>query len=171
LDFTSITTPFTIESVVGHSKSLDANPLSQTLNGVTYDFDSWSDGGAAFHTISTPATDTPYTATFIGNTPGTSEIIVHTVDSTGEIFGYFTILSQGGIMLDSSYSAATFTVNNGETYNVEVQDFGDFKFVKWQDTGSTINNRDFTVSSNTEYFAEFFGNNHYYSPLMGDFYY
>jgi len=157
LDFTSITTPHIFESTVGHSRSLDA-PLSQILNGDTYDFDSWSDGGAAFHAISTPATDTTFTATYIlgiGNPPGTSEIIVHTVDSSGEIFGYFTVLSQGGVIQDTSFSAATFTVNNGETYNVEVQDFGDFKFVKWQDTGSTINNRDFAVSSNTEYFAEF----------------
>jgi len=157
LDFTSITTPHTFESTVGHSKTLDA-PLSQILNGDTYDYDLWSDGGAAFHTISTPATDTTYTATYtldVATPPGTSEIIVHTVHSSGEIFGYFTVLSQGGVLQDTGFSAATFTVNNGETYNVEVQDFGDFKFVKWQDTGSTINNRDFAVSSDTEYFAEF----------------
>ena len=34
----------------------------QTLNGVTYQFSSWSDAGAATHNISTPATDTTYTA-------------------------------------------------------------------------------------------------------------
>ena len=36
----------------------------QTLTGVTYEFVSWSDGGAASHSISTPASDTTYTATF-----------------------------------------------------------------------------------------------------------
>jgi hypothetical protein len=85
----------------------------------------------------------------------TSEIIVHTVDSSGEIFGYYTILSQGGVIQETSFSAATFTVNNEETYNIEVQDFENFEFVKWQDTGSAINNRDIVVSSNTEYFAEY----------------
>jgi len=90
-----------------------------------------------------------------GNPSDTSEIIVHTVDSSGEIFGYYTVLSQGGVIQETSFSAATFTVNNEETYNIEVQDFEDFKFVKWQDTGSAINNRDIAVSSNTEYFAEY----------------
>jgi hypothetical protein len=34
------------------------------LDGTTYEFVSWSDGGAQAHTISTPASDTTYTATF-----------------------------------------------------------------------------------------------------------
>ena len=155
--FTSYTTPYTFESVVGLSNPVDA-PLSQILNGETYGYDSWSDGSAAFHTILTPATATTYTATYIldnENPLGTSEIIVHTVYSTGEIFGYYTVLSQGGVIQETGYSPATFTVNNGETYNVEVQDFENFDFVKWQDTSSTMDNRDIAVSSNTEYFAEY----------------
>jgi hypothetical protein len=37
----------------------------QTVNGVTYEFSSWSDGGAATHEITTPSADTTYTATFL----------------------------------------------------------------------------------------------------------
>jgi hypothetical protein len=83
----------------------------------------------------------------------TSSITVHTVDSSGEIFGYYTVLSQGGVVKETGFSAATFTVNNGETYNVGVQDSGDLKFDHWQDTGSTIANRDISITSITELFA------------------
>ena len=64
MDFTSYTTPHIFESTIGHTRFLDA-PLSQILNNETYDYDSWSDGGAAFHSILTPATNTTYTATYI----------------------------------------------------------------------------------------------------------
>jgi hypothetical protein len=37
----------------------------QVLNGVTYDFYSWSDGGARFHNIATPATAKSYVANFL----------------------------------------------------------------------------------------------------------
>ena len=36
----------------------------QTSGSKTYDFVSWSDGGAQTHTISTPAANTTFTATF-----------------------------------------------------------------------------------------------------------
>jgi len=55
--------PFSITSAIGALHTLGV--LSpQTFNGFTYLFDSWSDGGAATHTISTPAANTIYTATF-----------------------------------------------------------------------------------------------------------
>jgi glucose/arabinose dehydrogenase len=54
------------ESVVGITRTLEAvSPqATETLEPQTYSFVSWSDGGAARHTISTPATDTTYTATY-----------------------------------------------------------------------------------------------------------
>lgn len=42
----------------------------QTLNGVTYDFSGWSDGGAAIHNITTPAAAGTYTATFTRRSSG-----------------------------------------------------------------------------------------------------
>ena len=39
-------------------------PSPQTFGGKTYAFGSWSDRGKATHTITTPGTDTTYTATF-----------------------------------------------------------------------------------------------------------
>ncbi len=56
-------TPLTVTGVVGVQRTLEA-PSPQTVGGRTYEFVSWSDGGARAHTISTPATSTTYTATY-----------------------------------------------------------------------------------------------------------
>jgi len=60
---TSVTTPSVQTVVVNSANSLSA-PSPQTLNGTTYAFSSWSDGGAASHNIVAPSTATTYTATF-----------------------------------------------------------------------------------------------------------
>jgi hypothetical protein len=63
LDGTPLTTPASFGSVVGMVRTLGViSP--QTLGGRNYRFSNWSDGGAATHTISTPASNTTYTATF-----------------------------------------------------------------------------------------------------------
>jgi glucose/arabinose dehydrogenase len=54
-------TPLTVTGVVGIERTLEA-PSPQTIGGTTYEFDRWSDGGARVHTISTPTTNTTYTA-------------------------------------------------------------------------------------------------------------
>ena len=56
-------TPFSTIGVVGVIRTLGA-PLTQTSNGQTYSFQSWSNGGTTTHTISTPATNTTYTANY-----------------------------------------------------------------------------------------------------------
>jgi glucose/arabinose dehydrogenase/PKD repeat protein len=43
---------------------LNVNAPTQTVNGNQYAFQSWSDNGAQTHTITTPATNATYTATF-----------------------------------------------------------------------------------------------------------
>jgi glucose/arabinose dehydrogenase len=63
LDGQPVATPLTFHSVVGIARSLQA-PTPQTSGPSTYEFVSWSDGGAASHTISTPATNTTYAATY-----------------------------------------------------------------------------------------------------------
>ncbi len=59
----SIVTPFMRPALKGFENILSA-PLEQTLNGVTYKFDSWSDGGDATHTVTTGDTDITYTAKY-----------------------------------------------------------------------------------------------------------
>ena len=56
-------TPFTRTFIVNSAVSVAAQS-PQTLSGTTYTFGSWSDGGAASHSIVAPATAATYTATF-----------------------------------------------------------------------------------------------------------
>jgi hypothetical protein len=60
--------PYSEQSVVGVQRSIGA-PSPQTRSGTTYTFSSWSDGGSATHTITTPSTNTTYTATFTTSVP------------------------------------------------------------------------------------------------------
>lgn len=67
LDGSAVTAPFSFKGVSGIQREIDAiSP--QVLNGVTYTFASWSDGGNKIHNISTPATNTTLTANFVQST-------------------------------------------------------------------------------------------------------
>jgi hypothetical protein len=63
LDGQSRVTPFTVTGVVGIKRTIAA-PSPQGLNGSSYIFQTWTDGGARSHEISTPSTSTNYTARF-----------------------------------------------------------------------------------------------------------
>ena len=56
-------TPFSVTVVVGSANSVSA-PSPQTFKRSTYFFASWSDGGPQSHTITAPAVNTTYTATY-----------------------------------------------------------------------------------------------------------
>ncbi|MFG1817890.1 PQQ-dependent sugar dehydrogenase [Kribbella sp. NPDC049174] len=56
-------TPFSVTVVVGSANSVSA-PSPQPFNKSTYLFTSWSDGGPQSHTITAPAVNTTYTATY-----------------------------------------------------------------------------------------------------------
>jgi glucose/arabinose dehydrogenase len=63
LDGQPRTAPYTETNVVNFSRTLGV-VSPQTVGGTTYQFVSWSDGGAASHSISVPASNTTYTATY-----------------------------------------------------------------------------------------------------------
>jgi PKD repeat protein len=63
VDAAAGTTPFDRTVIVGSAHSVTAGS-PQTLSGSSYTFSSWSDGGAATHQITAPATNTTYTATY-----------------------------------------------------------------------------------------------------------
>jgi len=65
LNSATTATPFSHTVIVNSSNSVSA-PSPQVLGGTTYEFDSWSDGGAATHTIGAAAT---YTANYIDTIP------------------------------------------------------------------------------------------------------
>ena len=70
LDGQPVTAPNTLTGVVGIERDLGA--AAQNFNGRRYVFASWSDGGAATHTVATPAANTTYTATFTDAGPVTN---------------------------------------------------------------------------------------------------
>jgi glucose/arabinose dehydrogenase/PKD repeat protein len=57
-------TPFTRTVIVGSSVSLSA-PSPQSLDGTTYSFTCWTDGGAQSHTVVAPAVATTYGADYV----------------------------------------------------------------------------------------------------------
>jgi hypothetical protein len=63
LDGANHVTPYTVTGVVGIIRAISA-PTPQALNGQNYSFQSWSDGRARSHEISTPSVNTTYTARF-----------------------------------------------------------------------------------------------------------
>ncbi len=73
LDGTPIATPTSLQSVVGINRALGV-VSPQNVGGRNYVFSSWSDGGAATHTISTPSADTTYTATFVAQASAVTSV-------------------------------------------------------------------------------------------------
>jgi PKD repeat protein len=63
LDATDVTAPATVTSWVGWNLPVNA-PSQVDGSGKSWQWASWSDGGAASHTIATPASAATYTATF-----------------------------------------------------------------------------------------------------------
>ncbi|MBK9317106.1 MAG: PQQ-dependent sugar dehydrogenase [Acidobacteria bacterium] len=63
LDGQPVTVPITIHGATGLFRSIGA-PSPQVISGSNYEFVSWSDGGPATHTITTPSVNTTYTAIF-----------------------------------------------------------------------------------------------------------
>ncbi len=139
LDAQPVTTPLAFDSVVGIVRALEA-PASQVLGGTTYEFVSWSDGGARAHNISTPAANTTYTATYRVATGGTgtglSATYFNNVDFTGTTVTRTdpTVnFAWGTGSPSSSIGADTFSAR--WTGQVEAQFTGTYTFYTQSDDG------------------------------------
>jgi hypothetical protein len=53
------------------------------------------------------------------------------------ITGYYITLWQGGTFVTDCFSACSFTVNDGQTYQVAASSYGAETFSHWQNDGST----------------------------------
>jgi hypothetical protein len=106
-------------------------------------FDHWTDTGStdrqrAFTASSGAQTLTAVydcgTTTTTTTNGGTSTITVSGVDSSGRaIAGYYTTLWQNGAMVQSCFTSCSFTVSNGQTYQIAVADYGNEAFSHWSD--------------------------------------
>ncbi|TGE27561.1 PQQ-dependent sugar dehydrogenase [Hymenobacter metallicola] len=79
LDGQPLNTPAAVTSVEGVLRTLGV-VSPQTVNGVTYEFTGWSQGGTATQTLTTPTADATYTASF-------------RVVPTGQAVASFTLLN------------------------------------------------------------------------------
>jgi glucose/arabinose dehydrogenase len=87
LDGQPVTAPFAFDSVVGVVRSIQA-VTPQATGATTYEFASWSDGGAVTHNIATPAAATTYMAAYragsgVGTGTGLSGTYFDNIDFTG----------------------------------------------------------------------------------------
>jgi glucose/arabinose dehydrogenase len=92
LDSQPVTAPVSVTGVVGITRSIGA-PATQVPNGTTYQFVSWSDGGAATHSLAFPSSNRTYTATYraVGGTSRTlsaaADSYVRDGDGSGNNYG------------------------------------------------------------------------------------
>jgi glucose/arabinose dehydrogenase len=114
LDGQPIAGPMTFTGVVGIERDLVA-PATQNFNGRRYQFASWSDGGAATHTIDTPSANTIYTATYtdigpVVNTPPTVALTAPANNSSGTT-GTPILLTANAADSDGTVSGVEFFEN------------------------------------------------------------
>jgi glucose/arabinose dehydrogenase/regulation of enolase protein 1 (concanavalin A-like superfamily) len=107
--------PFSEQAVVGVQRVLHA-PSPQFIGGQRYKFAGWSDGGAQTHTISTPAVDTTYTATYVPMPfpppPWTSTDVGDDLPGSAEYSGgVFTVTGAGDIWANDDFHYTYQTMN------------------------------------------------------------
>ncbi len=129
LDGQPHTTPHVFVGVIGLTRTLGV--VTPQVDGLTYDFASWSDGAEATHTISTPAVDTTYTATFTirpsiqlssatysaaENGNGIQVTVTRTLNSNGAVsIAYATGGGTATAGVDYSSTSGMLAFANGET--------------------------------------------------------
>ena len=80
LDGIAKTTPFVYDTLIGFTHTVEAR--DQASGGTSYTFGSWSDGGGLQHTITVPASDRTYTATYTTSTAPVTPAFVQAASST-----------------------------------------------------------------------------------------
>jgi hypothetical protein len=119
-------------------------------------FQSWSGGlGTSASTTISITSDTTITAVYDcgGTSSSGSSLTVNSQDQNGNpIFGYYDVLWSSGSVVATGYTTNTFPTSAGQSYSLQVDDYGSCTFAHWAD-GSTANPRAFTASSGAQSFT------------------
>src|SRR2546428_109833 len=76
---------------------------------------------------------------------------VSSQDTSGNIkTGFYMVLKQAGTTVATGFTPADFTLNSGVQYTLTARGFGSYVFDHWLDTGSTVNPRTVSISTNTQ---------------------
>ncbi|MDA4134875.1 MAG: hypothetical protein OK441_04845, partial [Thaumarchaeota archaeon] len=80
-----------------------------------------------------------------------SQLAVASEDlSGGSITGYYAVLYQGGNPVSNGYTPVTFSFGDGQSYVVQVDNYGSCAFDHWADTGSTNPQRSISIEGNAQ---------------------
>lgn len=87
----------------------------------------------------------------ISNEAGTSTLVVLSQDANGTwIRGFYTVLNVSKTIIESGSTPYNFTLNDGQAYTVQVDDYGPCAFSHWADTGSTNASRPVSIAGDTQ---------------------
>jgi len=111
LDGAPTATPTSLQSVAGINRTLGV-VSPQDVGGTNYVFSSWSDGGAATHTISTPSANTTYTATFVSSCSYVISPTSRTIASAGGT-GSVSVTAPAGCAWTAASNASWITITGG----------------------------------------------------------
>jgi hypothetical protein len=133
------------------------NGQSYTLQADSYGncfFQKWSGGyGTSASTTISVTSNTQITAIYNCSATSSSSLTINSVDQSGNpIFGYYDALWSSGSVVATGYTTNTFSTNSGQTYSVQMDNYGSCAFSHWAD-GSTSNPRSFTATSSAKSFT------------------
>jgi hypothetical protein len=141
-------------------------PYTFTLNGDTFytvqvdnyqncHFDHWLDTGSTNPSRTVQlVSNVQYTAVMNCGT-ASSSVSVNSVDQNGDaISSYYTVLdnSAGGI-ISTGFTPVTFTTSAGQTYSIQVDNYGSCTFNHWSNTGGTSAGTIFVSGSSPQTFT------------------
>ena len=88
------TTPFSRTVIQGSRNTITA-PLQPTLGGTTYNWQSWSDGGARSHDV-LPSASGSYTATYVAAQSPADVRVTQTARASGPRVTITAVITNGG---------------------------------------------------------------------------
>jgi glucose/arabinose dehydrogenase len=145
--------PLSFVGVAGAYRTLEA-PAVQVVDGMTYRFQSWSDGGERVHTLTIPAAGPASITAYYGR--GTSaplqNVTIASADMAGNaLSGHYATVraASSSTFLQTGFTPLNFTGFVGTAYTIAASDYQNSTFDHWED-GSTARERTITLSNDAE---------------------
>jgi hypothetical protein len=132
------------------------NQSTRTVNYTPYDY---VDGSDSFTFVASDGSLDSNVATVSINVVNTvakttSQAVIITVEQNGhDVTGMHTWLYHNNVLMNEGFSHVAFDVNNGQQYAISIDNFQDYIFDHWADTGSTNPARTFSISQDTPFYA------------------
>ena len=116
-------------------------------------FAHWSNGETSTSMPISINANTKVTAVYNCSGTSGSSVTIQSQDQNGNwIFGYYTLLKSSGGAMTTGYTTQTFATTAGQSYTVQISNYGSCTFSHWAD-GGTNNPRSFTASSGAKSFT------------------